>query len=309
MDFVTEFEISKLIFGTLTLGPLQKNFSVADGSKCILYAYENGVNMFDTAQYYKTYPYLKELLQKYPQAKISTKSYAYDRAGAIAAVEECMKETGREYIDFFLMHEQESEHTIRGHKEALETYLEYQQKGIIGNVGISTHHVAGVFGVLKYPEIKVLHPMINYQGLGIVDGSRKEMEEAISKVHSTGVLTYGMKIFGGGNLLQNREKALDYAIGCEFLDGIALGMSSKQEIDYNVAYINGDKQAARNSGAEINGKHLYIEEWCIGCGNCVERCPNGALELVDNTCRTINDKCVLCGYCAPVCPEFAIKVI
>jgi Fe-S-cluster-containing dehydrogenase component len=39
---------------------------------------------------------------------------------------------------------------------------------------------------------------------------------------------------------------------------------------------------------------------CIGCGNCVEACPFGAIfwDLEQNK----PEVCVYCGYCAPYCP-------
>ena len=309
MRYDANFKTSQLIYGTLTLGPLQKNLSIADGSNCILHAYESGINTFDTAQYYKTYPYLREVVKKDPTVIISSKSYAYDTVTATRAVEECMREIGRDYIDFFLMHEQESEHTLRGHKEALDTYLEYQRKGYIGHLGVSTHCIAGVKGMLRYPELEILHPMINKIGMGIVDGGREEMERVLQIAHQQGRFIYGMKLLAGGNLIQERESALDYGLSLPFLDGVALGMSSNEEIDYNVAYCEGDRAAAEKAGAQIKSKELFIERWCIGCGECVSRCQQGALSVSDGQCEVDRHKCVLCGYCAPACPEFAIKVI
>ena len=125
----TGIEISRLVYGTLTLGPLQKNLSVEEGSKCICYAYDRGITTFDTAELYRTYPYLREVVKKHDDVKIITKSYAYDKATAQTAVEEAFRELGRDYIDVFMMHEQESEHTIRGHMEALEYYMEMKEKG------------------------------------------------------------------------------------------------------------------------------------------------------------------------------------
>ena len=50
---------------------------------------------------------------------------------------------------------------------------------------------------------------------------------------------------------------------------------------------------------EGGGVKLDIEE-CIGCGNCVEACPFGAIlwDGEQNKPRV----CVYCGYCAPHCP-------
>ena len=36
--------VSKMCFGTLTLGPLQKNYSVSEGANLLSYAYDKGIN-------------------------------------------------------------------------------------------------------------------------------------------------------------------------------------------------------------------------------------------------------------------------
>lgn len=304
-----ERNVSRLVYGTLTLGPLQRKMSFQQGADCLLYAYEQGVNAFDTAQYYQTYGYLRLLLKDHPEAVVISKSYAYDRETAVNAVEEAMRELGRDYIDVFLLHEQESEHTIRGHREALDYYLKMKDKGYIGMVGLSTHCVAGVLGAMKYPEIQVIHPMINRGGLGIVDGSREDMERALTQAHTMGKSIYGMKILAGGNYIGEREAAFDYALSLPFLDAMAVGMCSREEIDYNVRYFAGDVEGARQAGADIRDKRLHIEPWCTGCGSCVKRCQQRALTVAGGKCRVDSDRCVLCGYCGGACPEFAIKVI
>lgn len=48
-------EVTELCFGTLPLGPLQKNESVEEAADIIAYALKSGINFIDTAQIYKTY--------------------------------------------------------------------------------------------------------------------------------------------------------------------------------------------------------------------------------------------------------------
>ena len=50
------------------------------------------------------------------------------------------------------------------------------------------------------------------------------------------------------------------------------------------------------------------EEFCTGCGTCLERCQFEALEIVDGIC-TVNQRCVGCGVCAMVCPEDAMHLV
>ena len=51
-------------------------------------------------------------------------------------------------------------------------------------------------------------------------------------------------------------------------------------------------------------------EECIGCGICVDACPQEALEVVDGTCEPVNEEsCVGCGECLEECPMGAITEI
>ena len=46
---------------------------------------------------------------------------------------------------------------------------------------------------------------------------------------------------------------------------------------------------------------------CSGCGNCVDACPFGLIEIVDDVAR-IGDGCNLCGACRDFCPVGAITI-
>jgi len=61
---------------------------------------------------------------------------------------------------------------------------------------------------------------------------------------------------------------------------------------------------------ETNYLASIDEELCIGCGTCVEKCYNKAIELNDdNKAERIEEYCVGCGVCAYLCPENAISLI
>ena len=46
---------------------------------------------------------------------------------------------------------------------------------------------------------------------------------------------------------------------------------------------------------------------CIGCGQCEDVCPVGAIKLENNK-ATINDDCIECGACVGECPVEAISL-
>lgn len=311
----TGLEVSRLCFGALTIGPLQSGLPVMEGAAVIRRALEGGVNFIDTAQLYGTYPYIREALKGWDREVIITsKSYAYTRPDMEKALSEALRELNRERVDIFLLHEQESALTIKGHWEALEYLLEAKKKGLVRAVGISTHAVAGVLGALKVPEIDVIHPMVNMKGIGIMDGSIAQMLEAVKQAYAAGIGIYGMKALGGGHLSGQAEEAIRFVLELEELSAVAMGMKTEAEVDLNLRIFSGvDIPDELRKEVKITPRKLHIEEWCLGCGKCIRQCPAEALELgsiEDKNRVTVNrQKCVLCGYCGAVCPDFCLKII
>lgn len=302
----TGIKVSELCFGTLVIGPLQKSMDIDKGADIIIDAMEKGINFIDTAQLYKTYGYISQAIKKSGMKPvIATKSYAYDTKGAEESFMQAIKELAVDHIDVFLLHEQESEHTIRGHTDALAYYTKRKEAGDIRAVGISAHSVDAVFAAARMPGIDVIHPMLNYKGLGIINGDRDDMEAAIKLAHQNGKGIYTMKAFGGGNLLCEYKKAIDYIKGFEYSHSTAIGMQSTEETDMNIAAFSDNKPAVNEV---LSNKRLHIDYWCTGCGNCVKACAQQALSIVDNKALADKTKCVLCGYCSAYCPQFAIKI-
>ncbi len=306
----TGIEVSRLCFGSLTVGPLQANLSVEEGCDILSYAFERGVNFVDTAQLYQTYPYIKEALKRYKkELVISTKTYAYTREMAIEAVEQARRELDRDIIDIFMLHEQESIYTLQGHRPALDYLYECKQKGIIKAVGASMHHIAAVTGAVEM-GLDVIHPLINMDGLGIVDGSRTQMEEALAAANEAGIGIFSMKAFGGGNLFKRAGECLDYILGLPTIQSVAIGMQGIDEVDANLGYFEQHRFSENAVQLLANRERkLHIDDWCVGCGKCKEKCSQNALEIVENQVVCKHQRCILCGYCAAVCPAWAIKVV
>ena len=316
-----QLRISRLCFGSLCMGPMQSGLSVDEGAKIIGHALDLGVNFIDTAQIYKTYPYIRAALSAAREgAVISTKTYAHTRNLAAKAVKEALRGLGREYIDIFLLHEQESLHTLYGHIEALEYLFEQKQAGIIKAVGISTHHVAGVWGAMEFNraykgehKLDVIHPMHNIAGLGIIpENAVPQMETALAEAKKNGFFIFSMKALGGGNLFANAEKALAFSVSKPFIDSVAVGMKSELEVLANVNFINSGKftgEYYKNYRETCLKKRLHIDGWCEGCGKCVAACASKALSIIGGAAVCDREKCVLCGYCSRACGCFAIKII
>ncbi|MGI6538760.1 MAG: aldo/keto reductase [Caldicoprobacterales bacterium] len=306
----TDILVSRICFGALTIGPLQRNLSLEEGCCIIKKAIYDGINFIDTADLYETYPYIREAVKYKPDIIISSKSFAYDRKTAQETLDKALKGIGRDYIDFFLLHEQESLLTLKGHYEALQFFLEQKKKGIIRGVGISTHFVAAVHVAAEMDEIDVIHPILNFCGLGIVDGTREEMEQAIAAAWKAGKGIYTMKSLGGGHLLNRYEEALEYIKTFPYAHSVAIGMQRVEEVEANISYFtNNSISEELRLRLKKYKRELIIEDWCKGCGACVLRCKQKALFVQEGKARVNKKKCILCGYCGTVCKELAMKII
>jgi len=308
----SNLKVSKLCFGGLTIGPLQAGLPIDEGAKVIKEALDRGVNFIDTAELYETYGYISKALDKgyKNEIVISTKSYAYSKETAEKSLKKALKELGRDYIDIFLLHEQESEYTLKGHYEALEYFIKMKEKGIIRAVGISTHTVAAVKASIDMDEIEIIHPIVNKKGLGIQDGTIDDMVEVLKAAKERGKGIYGMKPLGGGNLISSVDECFDFVLNLPFLDSIAVGMQRVEEVIANVLKFEG-KKIPNNIKKKLLTKNrkLHIDFWCKRCGRCVNACKAGALQIEQDKLIVSKEKCVLCGYCSSYCPDFCIKVV
>ena len=59
----TNLVVSPVGMGVLPIGPGQLTLPLEQGAEIICHAVKNGINFIDTAQYYRTYPYMKRALE------------------------------------------------------------------------------------------------------------------------------------------------------------------------------------------------------------------------------------------------------
>jgi len=302
--------VSEVCFGSLAISPLQGRVTEEEGAAVLEYALQQGVNWIDTAEIYDNYAQIAAATKNHPSVRIISKAYSVTALEMRQSLEKARTALNRETLDFFLLHEQESALTLKGHWEAWEELRRAKERGIVRWIGISTHAVAGVRAGALQPGLDVIHPILNYQGLGIIDGTLHDMLEAISFASELGIGIYAMKIFGGGHLTQYPEKAVDFVRSVPGVQAMALGMSSRDEVDYNLLLLSGQAiPTSLRDKVKHRVRKLYIADWCQGCGRCLDACPQGALRLNETVAMVDPEACVLCGYCGRVCPHFCLKIV
>lgn len=307
----TGLEVTPIGFGVLTVGNTQMNLPLKEGAAVLRYALEKGINFLDTAQYYETYPYIREALTGSDfHPVVCSKSLDPTYGGMKAAVQEALEELNLDSIDIFLMHEVRTDPDWEFRSGAWRYLQEAKAQGLVKAIGISTHHVDVAEMAADIPELDVLFPLINFQSLGIRNrdgaGTKEDMAAAIEKNHRNGKGVFAMKVFGGGNLTGNYLEALDYVSSLPGVASMMIGFGRKEEIDRIIEYADGTID--RNYVPNISRKKIRIDQGdCEGCGACLVRCPNHAIFRNCNGLAEVNhDICLTCGYCAPVCPVRAI---
>ncbi len=312
----TGIEVTPVGLGVLTIGNTQLDLPLEEGAQIVRYAYDAGINFFDTAQYYETYPYIRrafagiDCTENNPDRPIiASKSLELSYDAMEEAVEECLCELGLDYIDIFLLHEVRQDPDWESRAGAWKCLREYKEEGVIGAIGVSTHHVDVVERMADVPACDIVFPLINYAGLGIRKGSEpgtaEEMAAAIRRCMDAGKGVFAMKAFGGGNLSGNYRKALDYVrdLGVQ---SIMVGMGKTDEIDRLISWAEGT--LPEDYAPDVSAKRIHVDQGdCEGCGACISRCPNKAIFRNEQGLAQVDhDICLTCGYCAPVCPVRAI---
>lgn len=317
----TNLNVSQVGIGVLPMGPGQLALPVDEGADIICHAVRQGINFIDTAQYYRTYPYIRRALEILsldggerthgaPDGLvICSKSLAHDYDNMTAAIEQALTELARPFMDIFLMHEVRTG-GFEERKGAWQALIDAREAGLVKAIGVSTHHVDVTEQMASVPECDVVFSLINYASMGIRRGSDpgtcEEMLEAIRACRNAGKGVFTMKVFGGGNLTENYRKALDYVFSKEEIQSVMIGFGCKTEVDDVINYLSGVMPADYNP--DISHKKIRIsQDDCEGCGSCIKVCASKAIFYNKNGLAQIDQsRCLTCSYCSYACPVRAI---
>jgi len=99
----------------------------------------------------------------------------------------------------------------------------------------------------------------------------------------------------------------------------ALGRSAPNPVLTTLRYFRGEYLAhieeKRCPAGVCNAflKGYRVTEDCVGCGICVQECPNGAITLTGTEANRraviLEGVCIQCGACVEACPSHAIKEV
>lgn len=308
----TNLQVSRLVYGSLPLGPLQADLSPEEGGELLRYAIDLGVNVLDTAELYGTYQHIREGLKGTDkQVHVISKTHAATAADARKHVERALRVMDLPKLDVVHIHGARLSNPFVDRAEVLAELKKMRQEGLIDFLGLSTHYICAVRLAADHPDIDVIHPLINRAGMGILDGTAEQMADAIAYADAADKGIYGMKALAGGNFIPQARDCFRYVLDLKGMHALAVGMLSKEEISGNFILANtGQAEPVVWEQLEKRVRKIQImEQFCKGCGACVPACTNNSIYLEDGKAKIKRENCILCGYCAAACPEFMIRVV
>ena len=307
-DFHGE-KVSDLGFGCMRLPVLNNDQSQVDIPKVeemLLYAYEHGVNYYDTA-----YPYhnghselaLGEILARNhirDRVNIATKLFTleigrpgFDPEKMLATQLERLK---TDHIDYYLIHGLHGDQweRLKNEYNIVEFLAEKRRQGVIRHMGFSFHDSYEAFvKLIDDYDWEFAQIQYNYLDHEIQAGDR-----GFAYARTKGIPLNIMEPIKGGNLIfpdypaieairakhgiteSNAELALRYVFNKENLHVVLSGMSTLEQVEENLAIT--DRCAV---GALTAAEAACIED------------IRAFLETVDTI------PCTSCRYCTAGCPQ------
>lgn len=252
----TKVKIPRLGIGTGSInGTVQQALGQGGFNKLIAYAYERGVRYIDTADNYKTHELIREAIKanKIPRDKIFIQTKLPISKSAMndpmATIDRYRKELGTDYIDSLLIHCATKETWVEDLKPLMDTFDQAQSKGWIKTKGCSCHGLRALRAATKNDWVEVQLARINPQGhhvdqdLPNVHNPTGKYDEAMKEVkamHAGGRGVIAMKLCGNGDFTnpEDREKAMQHAVKCGYVDAMVIGFKSNAEIDEAIERLN-----------------------------------------------------------------------
>src|SRR5262249_25221807 len=245
----TKVKIPRLGMGTGSInGSVQRALGQDGFNKLIAYAYERGVHYIDTADNYKTHEMIREEIKanKIPRDKIFIQTKLKIKPerlkDPIATIDRNRQEFDTDNYDSLLINWGTKESWVEDMKFLMDAFDQAQSKGCIRTKGCSCHGLRALRAATKSDWMEVqlarINPQAHHVDQDLPDvhdphGKYDEAMKEIKAMHAKGRGVIAMKLCGNGDFTkpEDREKAVQHAVKCGFVDAMVIGFKSNAEID------------------------------------------------------------------------------
>ena len=232
----TGIKVSRLAMGTGTHGfnhrSNQSDELGIKGLADLLYAaYEQGINFWDSADQYGTHPHLKEALKRIPRERvvILTKTKATTADEMKLDLDRFKAEIGTDYLDIVLLHLMTDPEWNIKKQGAMDVLSKAREDGIIRAHGVSCHTLGALETAANSDWVQIDLARINPYG-AMMDADVPTVENILKRMHEDGKGVVGMKIFGGGRLVNKIDECLKFVLGLDFVDAFTIGQENEKQM-------------------------------------------------------------------------------
>ncbi|MBN2266874.1 MAG: aldo/keto reductase [Candidatus Babeliaceae bacterium] len=314
-------QLSALGFGTMRLPTKGKGFGAPvdeeEAANMVVYAYENGVNYYDTAFSYhggESERIIGRILKRFPRKSfyLATKYPGHEIRqfyDVKSTFEEQMSKCGVEYFDFYLLHNV-YENSIKTYKNRewgiIEYLVEQKRNGLIGHLGFSSHgrmETMTEFLDLYGDKMEFCQIQLNY-----LDWTLQDAKAKYELLSAHGIPVWVMEPVRGGKLaklsseneLKMKSARSDESIaawGFRWLQGLSnvkmilSGMSAMEQVVDNIKTFSTEKPLKVEERKLLENVTESMMDLlpCTACRYCVESCTQNldipTLLAYYNECR------------------------
>lgn len=344
-------EVSMLGFGCMRFPTKEGKIDEVMAEKMIDDAYKAGINYFDTAYPYHdgaSEPFVGKVLEKYPRDSyfLATKLPCWEiktLEDAKAMFDKQLQRTGKEYIDFYLLHALHKERWETMRDLGVVEYLEEKKaEGKIRFLGFSFHDEYEAFEeIINYKDWDFCQIQLNYMDTEEQAGMKgyeltveKNVPLVIMEPVKGGLLANLPESVTAPMKEANSEKsipsfALRWVASLPNVKVVLSGMSDEAQVTDNLSTFTDFVPLSdqEQTAVETVAKDLAnrVNNGCTGCKYCMP-CPAGvnipenfriwnrfgiyenAGDLKWNWGMNFKEEekalnCIKCGKCEGVCPQ------
>ncbi|MEW6365386.1 MAG: aldo/keto reductase [Acidobacteriota bacterium] len=271
----TGLKISDVSFGVISLFD----------ANVLRYAYDRGVNYFDTAEGYlnkQSETMIGQALKSVRDKVVITTKYVFrnaaerNRAEIVKRAEASLKRLQTDHVDVAMVHSVD-EPSVLDDPEIQAGYRQLRKEGKARFVGFSTHNARDFLPkALDSDLYRVVLFVYNH-----LEG--KAIQPLVEQLHKKGVATVAMKVFAGGmqgslkGMVSEKQSypqaAIRWVLSDPNVDACIVTMSSYSHVD---EYLGASGRPLLESDLKLisSYRNEAWDQYCrVSCRECLQACP------------------------------------
>ncbi|MBU0756274.1 MAG: aldo/keto reductase [Planctomycetes bacterium] len=290
LDFEMESEAPRIqkynILGSTGLKVSDISLGMAREPSVLHYAYDQGINFFDTAESYYEGQHELDIGQAFKKIRdkvvITTKHHFGDgtrvkKQEILDRFDESLKRLGFDFVDIAMWHQADSPALFKN-EEILSAYEALKKAGKYRHLGFSTHSAEQICP-LAYETKLFSNMMVIYNSV-----QNPERSEIITQAKKLGIGVIAMKTMMGreqdnvAELADERttysQAAVKWALTDEAVTSVVLSMQSYEHID---EYLKASGRKLTQQDEQVLKKYVKAvdDRYCrVGCKDCLAACPH-----------------------------------